>query len=400
MIIKVQSVASTPKVQDAPAASRGVVDVITTQLPGMIKAAAQKLASAADAGAVLDARDSAALAYDASKRAARMAKAKGAHDQVVAAAHRAQADALEIEAAAKRRLADEYDGAQERGEVQKAGGNRKIKIPDGNNGPATASDIGIPSKEIHDARQIRDAIVANPSIVREALDDILAKGDEPTRTALKKAIAPATKTVRAEEQAAKKERRAERETILAEKIRALPDERFGVIVADPEWEWTSYSAETGMDRAAANHYPTSPTEAIAQRDVGSIAAEDCVLFLWATAPRLPDALKVMESWGFTYKTHAIWFKQRAGDGRGTGYWFLGEHELLLVGTKGDVVPPAMGTQFRSVFQAPVGEHSEKPDLALEMIEAYFPNLPKIELNRRGPARQGWSAWGNEVGEAA
>ncbi|WP_287199939.1 MT-A70 family methyltransferase [Mesorhizobium sp.] len=371
-----------------------VTATIVGRLPGMIKDAARKLATAATAAEILDTRDAAKITYTTAQISGRIAKAKGAHDQVVAAAHRAQADALDIEAAAKRRLADEYDGAQQRGEVSKG---RPKSLPDGNTS-ATAAQIGIPSKEIHDARQIRDVIAANPTAVREALDDILAKGDEPTRAALRKAIAPAAKTARAEEQTAKKGRRLEREVLLAEKIKALPGKCYGVILADPEWRFEPYSRETGMDRAADNHYPTSVVEEIMARDVPSIAADDCILFLWATAPMLPQALQVLAAWGFTYKTHAIWFKQRAGEGRGTGYWFLGEHELLLVGTRGNVVAPAMGTQFRSVFEAPVGAHSEKPEVSFEIIESYFPTIPKIELNRRGPARPGWDAWGLEAEE--
>ena len=79
----------------------------------------------------------------------------------------------------------------------------------------------------------------------------------------------------------KAEHRAAREAELAAKQAALPDKRYGVIVADPEWRWEPYSRETGMDRAADNHYPTSATDIIAARDVPSIAADDCVLFLWA-----------------------------------------------------------------------------------------------------------------------
>jgi N6-adenosine-specific RNA methylase IME4 len=397
MSIAHQIVARTSKVEQQRAllgmAPASVAETISG-LPAMVKAAADKLAGATTAAHVLDARDAAGLVYDASKRAARVARAKGAHDTLVAAAHRAQADALEIEAAAKRRLADEYDGAQERGEIAKAG--KPVNIPNGNNLPATTAEAGISTKVIHDARAIRDVIASNPTAVREALDDILAKGDEPTRAALKRAIAPATTAIRADQQQAKKAHRVERETVLAEKIKALPTERFGVIVADPEWRFEPFSRETGMDRAADNHYPTSELEDIQRRDVQSIAADDCVLFLWATAPMLVQAIETLGAWGFAYKTHAIWVKQRPGEGRGTGYWFLGEHELLLVGTRGKMVAPAPGTQFRSVFEAPVGAHSEKPDVALEIIESYFPNLPKIELNRRGPARAGWSAWGAEA----
>ena len=194
----------------------------------------------------------------------------------------------------------------------------------------------------------------------------------------------------------KAERRAERELELAGKQAALPQKRYGVIVADPEWRFEPYSRETGMDRAADNHYPTSITDDIAARDVPSIAADDCVLFLWATVPMLRDALRVMEAWGFEYKSHAVWDKGHIG----TGYWFRNCHELLLVGTKGDVPAPAMGTQPASVFQIIRGEHSAKPEQFLELIEGYFPNLPKIELNRRGEPRAGWDAWGNEVQEAA
>jgi N6-adenosine-specific RNA methylase IME4 len=81
-----------------------------------------------------------------------------------------------------------------------------------------------------------------------------------------------------------------------------------------------------------------------------------------------------------------------------GYWFRSNHELLLVGTRGNIPAPAPGMQWRSVIDAPVGAHSAKPEVVLEMIEEYFPTLPKIELNRRGPARPGWDAWGNEVGQ--
>lgn len=190
----------------------------------------------------------------------------------------------------------------------------------------------------------------------------------------------------------KKERRTEREAELGAKQTALPDRKYGVIVADPEWRFEPWSRETGMDRAADNHYPTSVTAVIAERDVPSIAARDCVLFLWATVPMLPHALQVMGAWGFDYRSHSVWAKDR----QGTGYWFRNKHELLLLGVSGDIPAPAPGTQWQSVIEAEVGEHSAKPEKFLEMIEAYFPSLPKIELNRRGTARPGWDAWGNEA----
>ncbi len=193
----------------------------------------------------------------------------------------------------------------------------------------------------------------------------------------------------------KKKQRAKRERELAKRIRALPDKQYGVIVADPEWRFEPYSRETGMDRVADNHYPTSTIDKIMARDVASLAAKDCVLYLWATVPMLPQALAVMGAWGFTYKSHHVWVKDKIG----TGYWTRNKHELLLIGTRGSIPAPAPGTQWHSAIEAPRGGHSAKPEIFLRMVEELFPNVPKIELNRRGPARPGWSAWGLEA-EAA
>jgi N6-adenosine-specific RNA methylase IME4 len=147
-----------------------------------------------------------------------------------------------------------------------------------------------------------------------------------------------------------------------------------------------------MDRAADNHYPTSTTDIIAARPVADIAADDCVLLLWATAPMLREAIRVLEAWGFEYKSHAIWDKIHIG----TGYWFQNRHEVLLLGVRGNPPAPAMGDQFASVFAIARKEHSAKPEQFHELIQQYFPHLPKIEVNRRGPPRPGWDAWGNEI----
>lgn len=150
-------------------------------LPALVDRAAQALAGARTSAEVLEARDMANLAYDAAKRAARLSKAKGAHDTLIAAAHRAQADALEIEAAAKRRLADEYDAAQERGEIPRAGnpnfsGSEKLGRPD------------IPPKEMHEARIIRDAELEEPGIVRRTVNESIAAGEEPSKAKVRRAI--------------------------------------------------------------------------------------------------------------------------------------------------------------------------------------------------------------------
>jgi N6-adenosine-specific RNA methylase IME4 len=189
----------------------------------------------------------------------------------------------------------------------------------------------------------------------------------------------------------KKARRDERERNLAAKILALPGRRYGVMLADAGWRFEPWSRETGMDRAADNHYATSTVEQIKAIDVASIAAVDCALFLWATAPMMSQALEVMRAWGFTYKSQIVWDKEISG----TGYWFRNRHELLLVGTRGNVPAPAMGTQWPSVNIERRRAHSVKPEWAYQMIEGYFPTLPKIELFARC-ARPGWDCWGFEA----
>ena len=194
----------------------------------------------------------------------------------------------------------------------------------------------------------------------------------------------------------KQESRAAREIELAAQQKALPDQTFGVIYADPEWRFDPRSRETGLDRAADNHYPTSDLATIKARDVGSIAAADAVLFLWSPANRVADAIDVMKAWGFAYVTQIIWAKTKIA----LGYWVRDKHEVLLIGRRGKIMAPAPGKQCDSLIAAPVGEHSAKPDVFAEIIERYFPHLPKIELNRRGPPRRGWDAWGCEAQAAS
>jgi hypothetical protein len=162
---------------------------VTTPLPALIDRASKALAGARTSAEILEARDQASVIYDLAKKTARLAKAKGAHDTLIAAAHRAQADALEIEAGAKRRLADEYDAAQERGEVARG---RPKSIPGENTFQPTADDIAPGfSKDIHEARLIRDAEAADPGIVRRTLDEKLKHGEEPTKAALRQAVTDA-----------------------------------------------------------------------------------------------------------------------------------------------------------------------------------------------------------------
>lgn len=183
-------------------------------------------------------------------------------------------------------------------------------------------------------------------------------------------------------------RRRQREQELGDMARALPGGKYAVIYADPPWRFEVRS-EKGMDRAADNHYPTMTTADIA--DLRVPAAPNCVLFLWATVPMLPDAMVVLSSWGFTYKSHFVWVKESPG----TGYWARNQHELLLIGTRGDVPSPL--SPWVSAVTAPRTMHSVKPEAFHQMIEAYFPTVPKLEMFAR-QRRPGWTVWGLEAPE--
>jgi N6-adenosine-specific RNA methylase IME4 len=98
-------------------------------------------------------------------------------------------------------------------------------------------------------------------------------------------------------------------------------------------------------------------------------------------------LKVLDDWGFTYKTHIVWVKHAPG----LGYWVRNRHELLIIAARGNMRSPAEG-----VIDARRREHSRKPDEAHALIERMYPELPKIELFARGEARPGWVTWGNEA----
>jgi N6-adenosine-specific RNA methylase IME4 len=242
-------------------------------------------------------------------------------------------------------------------------------------------------------------IAERPAADQKALLDALPRDEAGKLTPdAKKEIRKVAKEVRAEDQAEKKKKRDDKEKKFGDTIKARG--KFGVVLEDFEWDHEPYSRETGMDRHPSNHYPTA-AKAHTPEDIVAVTAErfecadeKCVLYMWTTIPHCSIAMEVIRLRGFEYKSQRCWDKVRAGDGRGTGYWVTGEHELLLIATRGGVVAP-VSAHFPSRFEAPVGKHSEKPDQQYEHAEYHFPNTPKIELNARR-SRTGWIQWGNEA----
>lgn len=188
------------------------------------------------------------------------------------------------------------------------------------------------------------------------------------------------------QQAVKTHNRKQKSMRLADKVNALPDKKYPVLYVDPPWKFETFS-ENGMDRSADNHYPTMTLHEIESLKVP--AHKDCVIFLWVTVPFLEAGIALLNKWGFDYKSSMVWVKDKDG----TGYWARNRHELLLIGTKGDI--PAPESPVSSVIPWPVGFHSAKPVGVYEIIESYFPDLPKLEMFARGD-REGWDSWGNEA----
>ena len=161
---------------------------------------------------------------------------------------------------------------------------------------------------------------------------------------------------------------------------------YDILLADPPWR---YSFSKSKSRKIENQYPTMSLQEIKELKVP--AKDNCLLYLWATAPKLKEALEVMEAWGFTYKTHAIWDKQKIG----MGYWFRGQHELLLVGVKGKFSPPEPCQRISSVYRVERGKHSAKPVWFHSWIDRWYPDMSKLEMFARERV-PGWDAWGDEV----
>ena len=163
-------------------------------------------------------------------------------------------------------------------------------------------------------------------------------------------------------------------------------EKFAIILADPAWE---YDFSRSDSRQIDNQYLPTPLEDMKRLKLP--AADDCVLFMWATSPKLPEAIELMEAWGFEYKTGMVWVKDKIG----MGYYARQKHELLLIGTKGNLQLPDEDKRPESVIVAPRTGHSEKPEIVHEIIETMYPTYKKLEMFAR-KAREGWEVWGDEA----
>jgi len=171
--------------------------------------------------------------------------------------------------------------------------------------------------------------------------------------------------------------------------------KYNIIYADPPWSYRD-KALSG-NRGACCKYSVMNTNDIANLPVNKLAANDCVLFIWVTMPKLNECFDVINQWGFEYKTCAFtWVKRNKNSNSwfwGMGRWTRANAELCLIATKGK--PKRMSASVHSIIDTPIEQHSKKPDIVRDKIVELCGDLPRIELFAR-QSTPGWDVWGNEV----
>lgn len=173
--------------------------------------------------------------------------------------------------------------------------------------------------------------------------------------------------------------------------------KYEIILCDPPWKYNDRNTGGNFKSGSANHYLT-----MSQTEIESVIlcvkkAENCILFMWTTYPMIPEALEIMKTSGFKYRTVAFTWVKKTAKGKdvfGMGRWTRGNPEICLLGIKGK--PKVIDHSIPNLTYAEIGRHSQKPKIFYEKIEKLCGKLPRIELFARN-TRAGWNSWGNEVG---
>lgn len=166
----------------------------------------------------------------------------------------------------------------------------------------------------------------------------------------------------------------------------LPKGKYHVLVADPPWPYTKRSTDT--THRGMIPYPSMTLDDIEALDVGSLAHEDCILWLWTTNAFMAEAHQVARSWGFDIKTVLTWAKDRMG----LGDWLRGQTEHCLLAVKGR--PVVRLSNQTTLLHGRVGEHSQKPEEFYRLVDSLCPGS-KCELFSRR-RRDGWDTFGSEM----
>jgi N6-adenosine-specific RNA methylase IME4 len=172
--------------------------------------------------------------------------------------------------------------------------------------------------------------------------------------------------------------------------------QYSTILADPPWQFQNRTGKVAPEHRRLLRYPTMELKEIMDLPISQLAADNSHLYLWVPNALLMEGLKVMEAWGFTYKTNLVWYKVRKDggpDGRGVGFYFRNVTELILFGVRGSMRTLQPGRTQVNLFATRKREHSRKPDEIYDLVEACSPG-PYLELFARF-RHPGWHQWGNE-----
>ena len=179
----------------------------------------------------------------------------------------------------------------------------------------------------------------------------------------------------------------------------LPNRRYSVLYADPPWDYKGQLQHGGEGRGdsggAVRHYPTIRLRDLKRLDMGSVAEQNCLLFLWSTSPHLDQAIELGKAWGFEWATVAfIWDKIRVNP----GFYTMSQYEMCLVFKRGTIPQPRGARNIRQSVTERRGLHSQKPDEVRDRIHAMFPDVRKLELFASRPVGAGWDSWGLDIPE--
>ena len=179
------------------------------------------------------------------------------------------------------------------------------------------------------------------------------------------------------------------------------NKKYNIIYADPPWSYGDVHTWHKMGGGVRSHYDTMKINELEEmgETIKKITADNCILFIWATFPNLKESLKLIESWGFTYKTLGFsWLKINKKNKKpcfGIGFYTKSNCEVCLLAIKGKPGQLIKSNKVSSCIISERREHSRKPDEAREKIVQLVGQVPKIELFARQEI-EGWDCWGNEV----
>lgn len=251
--------------------------------------------------------------------------------------------------------------------------NTKVKVPDGNlkNMPTT-------KKESTTARTIARTPEEEKADIYKELED---RGEY---------ILPTTvyKEVRKRQNVSNRKRVKEK---YHQDLELKGEKRYRIIYADPPWMYDKGKELSDKYGDVQKHYPPMETDDICKLPVKDLCDKDCVLFLWATAPKLPEALQVINAWGFQYKTNIVWDKVK----HNFGYYFSVRHELLLIAGRGSSTPDVKELHDSVIEIERSNRHSEKPEYFRKLIDKLYTTGSRIELFARHKI-DNWDNWGNEL----